>query len=132
MAHFETNWQDFRLPSGQTFAMAVCGYSKLVRHMTIGEDPIRRMLIRGIEVDGDLCNTSEHCLALECSLNRTGSEHLAHMLDMNEDEPVDEETALLWGQQTAVGCLVEMARRFSASLATADDAQLQNKQNPTP
>jgi len=130
MAYFETNWKDFQLPTGQAFAMAVCEYSKLVRHMSIGEDPIRRRLVRGIEIDGDQCSTSKHCLALDCSLNHTDPEHLAHMLDMNEDEPVDEETAQLWGQKTAVGCLVEMAKRFSASMAAADEASSRKEQSP--
>jgi hypothetical protein len=44
MALYETTWKDFRLPTGQEFAMAMCGYSKLVRHMTMGNDPIRRYL----------------------------------------------------------------------------------------
>jgi len=120
MAVYETTWKDFQLPTGQAFAMAVCGYSKLVRHMTMGEEPIRRMFVKSIEVEGERCSTGDHCLALECPLNHTENDHLAHMLDMNKDEPVDEETAKLWGKDTAVGCLVEMARRFSASLATAE------------
>ncbi|MCL2150444.1 MAG: hypothetical protein FWH51_05940 [Dehalococcoidia bacterium] len=123
MTIYNVTWRDFQLPTGQAFAMAVCGYSKLVRHMTIGLDPIRRMFVKGIEINEEHCNTNEHCLALECHLNHTNPEHLAHMLDMEEDESVDEETARLWGQNTAVGCLVEMARRFSASLA-ADNLTL--------
>lgn len=120
MPLYETTWQDFQLPTGQTFAMAVCGYSRRIRHMTIGHDLIRRLLVQGIKVDGTSCSAAEHCLALECPLNRTAPEHLAHMLDTDQDEPVDGETARLWGRDTAVGCLVEMARRFSESLATAD------------
>jgi hypothetical protein len=120
MALYETTWKDFRLPTGQEFAMAVCGYSNKVRHMTIGEDPIRRMFVKSIEVEGERCSTGDHCLALDCPLNHTEGEHLAHMLDMNQDEPVDEETARLWGKETAVDCLVEMAKRFSASLAAAE------------
>lgn len=123
MTLYDTDWKDYQLPTGQAFAMAVCGYSNLVRHMTIGEDLIRRMLIQGIEVDEKRCSAGGHCLALECSLNHTDPEHLAHMLDMAEDEPVDEETAKLWNKDTAVGCLVEMARRFSASLAADQAAQ---------
>ena len=128
MAQYETTWKDFQLPTGQAFAMAVCGYSKLVRHMTVGDDPIRRMFVRSIEVENDRCSTGEHCLALECPLNHTEHEHLTHMLDMNQDEPVDEDTAKLWGKNTAVDCLVEMAKRFSASLATAD-AECQTDSN---
>ena len=122
MATYDTTWKDFKLPTGQVFAMAVCGYSGLVRHMTLGDDPMRRMFVKNVEVEGKSCSSGDHCLALECPLNHTEREHLAHMLDMNQDEPVDEETARLWGKNTAVDCLVEMARRFSASLAAERQA----------
>lgn len=127
MALYETTWKDFQLPTGQSFSMAVCGYSKLIRHMTIGQDLIRRMLVQDFEVDGERCSTGEHCLALECPFNHTGPEHLAHMLDMEQDEPVDEATAKLWGKDTAVGCLVEMSRHFSASLAAEEATPSEKK-----
>jgi hypothetical protein len=116
MPSYVTTWKDYRLPTGQEFAMAVCGYNGKVRHMTIGNDPLRRMFVREVTVEGDFCSTAQHCLALDCPLNKTEQEHLSHMLDMRQDEPVDAETAKLWGRDTAVGCLVEMARRFSKSL----------------
>ena len=96
----------------------------------MGEDHLRRMTVRNVEINGENCNAGEHCLALECPLNRTGPEHLAHMLDMEQDEQVDEETAKLWGRDTAVSCLVEMARRFSASLTATDTTTLQSDGSP--
>ena len=120
MATHETTWQDFQLPTGQPFSMAICGYSKLVRHLTLERDFIRRLFVQDIEINDQNCSANEHCLALECPLNHTSREHLAHMLDMEQDEPVDEETAKLWGQNTAVDCLVEMARRFSTPPAATD------------
>ncbi len=119
MTRYDTKWMDYRLPTGQDFAMAVCGYNGKVRHMTIGADPLRRMFISYVEVEGQNCSTAQHCLALDCPLNHTEQEHLAHMLDMPVDEPMDEATARLWGKDTAVGCLVEMAHRFSESLAAS-------------
>jgi hypothetical protein len=116
MTRYETTWKDYSLPTGQQFAMAVCGYNRKVRHMTLGQDPLRRMFVTSVDVEGQHCSQGDHCLALDCPLNHSENEHLAHMLDMHVDEPVDEETARLWGQPTTVGCLVEMARRFSQEL----------------
>jgi hypothetical protein len=117
MTRFDTKWIDYRLPTGQDFAMAVCGYSGKVRHMTIGNDPLRRMFVQHVDVNDQICSSGDHCLALDCPLNHTEHEHLTHMLDMSVDEPVDEETAKAWGKNSAVDCLVEMAHRFSESLA---------------
>jgi hypothetical protein len=117
MKRYDTKWMDYRLPTGQDFAMAVCGYNNKVRHMTFGNDQLRRMFVTFVEVEGQSCSTSQHCLALDCPLNHTEHEHLAHMLDMNTDEPVDEATAKMWGKSSAVDCLVEMAHRFTESLA---------------
>ena len=127
MTKYDVNWKDYRLPTGQDFAMAVCEYNNKVRHMTFGADPLRRMFIQGVEVKDGICSSAEHCLALDCPLNRSEPEHLAHMLDMHEDEPVDKATASLWGQTTALGCLVEMARRFSLELQA--EAASQNLKN---
>ena len=122
MAEYPTDWRDYCLPGGQQFAVAVCSYGGRVRHMTIGNDMVRRMFVRHVEVENDRCSSGDHCLALDCPLNRTKQEHLAHMLDMNVDEPVDAETAKSWGKDTAVGCYVEMARRISAELSSASPA----------
>jgi hypothetical protein len=105
------------LPTGQEFSVAICGYSGKVRHMTLGPDPLRCILVSSISVQGKRCNAAQHCLALDCSLNKTPHEHLAHMLDMYQDESVDKATARLWDKETAVDCLVEMARRITGSIA---------------
>jgi hypothetical protein len=84
------------------------------------------MFITRMDVSDGKCSAGDHCLALECPLNHTEHEHLVHMLDMSQDEPVDKETARMWGKDTAVGCLVEMARRFSTSLKAAESQKEEN------
>ena len=117
MVEYATTWKNYYLPPVQEFAIAVCGYNGRVRHMTIGRDPMREKFVRGITVNGEKCSSAMHCLALECPLNHTKHEHLMHMLDMYADEPADEASAKLWGKDTVVDCLVEMARQISESLA---------------
>ena len=119
MAEYATTWQNYRLPTGEEFAIAVCGYNGRVRHMNIGGDLLRQRLIRRVIVTKNKCNSAEHCLALECPLNHTEHEHLAHMLDLYIDEPADEASVKLLGKATVVDCLVEMARRISDSLSQA-------------
>ncbi len=113
MPKYSTSWVDFRLPTGQEFAVAVCGYAGKVRHMYIGNDPIRRMFIHHVYVDDGVCQTAEHCLALDCPLNRSQQEHLLHMLDMNEDEPLDAEAAEQWGSQSTLDCFLSFARKMN-------------------
>jgi hypothetical protein len=88
MAKYATNWVDYRLPTGQEFAVAICGYTGKVRHMYIGNDPMRRIFIKHVYIEDEACHTSEHCLALDCFLNRSAQNTSFHMLDMNEDEPL--------------------------------------------
>jgi hypothetical protein len=126
MPKFSTKWVDYRLPTGQEFAVAVCGYAGKVRHMYIGNDPVRRAFVRHIYVEDDFCQTGEHCLALDCPLNRSEPEHLLHMLDMNEDEPVDQETAQQWGATSTLQCFIKLARNISESLPE----ELRNPQPP--
>jgi hypothetical protein len=116
MSKYSTNWVDYRLPTGQNFAVAICGYSGKVRHMYIGHDPVRRMFIHGVHVDGESCQTAEHCLALDCPLNRAQQEHLLHMLDMNEDEPLDPETAQQWGTESTLECFLKFANKIGEQL----------------
>ena len=116
MPKYSTDWIDYRLPTGQEFSVAVCGYSGKVRHMYIGSDPIRRMFIKHVYVENESCQTAEHCLALDCPLNRSEPEHLLHMLDMNEDEPADPETAAQWGTDSTLQCFLKFALKVSDSL----------------
>lgn len=116
MAEYSTKWVDYTLPTGQRFAVAVCGYTGKVRHMYIGDDPIRRAFIHNVFVDEDFCRAGEHCLALDCPLNRSEQEHLLHMLDMNEDEPLDEEAARHWGTQSTLESFLKFARKVSEEL----------------
>jgi hypothetical protein len=116
MPKYSTNWIDYSLPSGQVFAVAVCGYAGKVRHLYIGNDPMRRMFIHNVYVESDSCRTAEHCLALDCPLNRAGQEHLLHMLDMNEDEPLDSETAQQWGTESTLEGFLRFARKVTEQL----------------
>ena len=113
MPKYSTKWVDYRLPTGQEFAVAVCGFAGKVRHMYIGNDPVRRMFIHHVYVDDGVCQTAEHCLALDCPLNRSEQEHLLHMLDMNEDEALDPEAAKQWGSQSTLDCFLQFARKMS-------------------
>ena len=116
MSKYLTEWVDYRLPAGQDFSVAVCGYSGKVRHMYLGQDPVRRAFVRHVFVAEDSCQTGEHCLALDCRLNRAEPEHLLHMLDMMEDEPADEEMAKQWGTTSTLQCFIQFAHKISESL----------------
>jgi hypothetical protein len=113
MSKYATNWVDCKLATGQEFAIAVCGYSAKIRHMYIGSDPLRRMLVQFVNVDEaeGFCHTGDHCLALDCPLNRAEPEHLLHMLDMNEDEPLPPEEAKQWGTSSTLECFLKFAQK---------------------
>jgi hypothetical protein len=128
MPKYPTNWVDYRLPTGQEYAVAVCGYSGKVRHMYIGQDPIRRMFIHHVNVDEGFCQTGDHCLALDCPLNRSESEHLLHMLDMNEDEVLDPEVSDQWGSQSTLNCFLKFVRQVAEALPE----NLRKPQEPLP
>jgi hypothetical protein len=115
MPKYETTWVDFSLPTGQEFAVAVCGYAGKVRHMYIGKDPVRRAFVHNV-YDEDSCHTAAHCLALDCPLNRSEQEHLLHMLDMNEDEALDPETAKEWGTESTLQSFLKLAHKMNESL----------------
>ena len=107
---------DYTLPTGQEFSIAVCGYSGKVRHLYLGNDPVRRMLVQHVYVEEGYCQTGDHCLSLDCPLNRAEQEHLLHMLDMTEDETIDPETAEQWGTQSTLQCFLLFARKITESL----------------
>lgn len=116
MLRYDTEWIDYTLASEQEFSVAVCGYSGLVRHLYIGRDPVRRAFARHVDVEEGFCRQGTHCLALDCPLNRSEPENLLHMLDMNEDEPLDEETARIWGTGSTLEGFLLFARRITAEL----------------
>jgi hypothetical protein len=116
MPRYMSQWLDYRLPTGQDFAVAVCGYFGKVRHMYIGNDPVRRMMVQHIDIVDGCCQTADHCLALDCPLNRADPEHLLHMLDMNEDEPLDSEVAEQWGTESTLDCLLKFAQKMNEFL----------------
>jgi hypothetical protein len=111
MPKYATNWVDCQLPTGQEFAVAVCGYAAKVRHMYIGSDPVRRLLVQHVFVADGFCQNGDHCLALDCPLNRSEPEHLLHMLDMNEDEPMDSDAAEQWGTGSTLQCFLKFAQK---------------------
>jgi hypothetical protein len=116
MSKYLTQWFDYKLPAGQEFSVAVCGYSGKVRHLYLGKDPIRRRLVQHVYVDEDFCRMGDHCLSIDCPLNRSEPEHMLHMLDMNEDEILDPETAKEWGTESALKGFLLFARKISESL----------------
>ena len=116
MPKYATKWVDYRLPTGQEFAVAICGYGGKVRHMYIGNDPVRRMFAQHVYVEGEFCQTGDHCLALDCPLNRAEREHLLHMLDMNEDEALDPEAAAQWGTNSTLDSFVMFAKKMNEIL----------------
>ena len=128
MARYPTNWLDYRLPAGQEFSVAVCGYTGKVRHMFLGDDVLRRMMIRHVYVDGEFCNAGEHCLALDCPLNRAEKEHLLHMLDMNEDEEMDPEAAEQFGTGSTLDAFLAFAHKMNDSVPE----DLKKRQEPEP
>ncbi|MBN1568929.1 MAG: hypothetical protein JXA73_13855 [Acidobacteria bacterium] len=116
MPKYSTNWLDYRLPTGQEFSVAVCGYSGKIRHMYIGQDPLRRMFVHHVQVEDDVCRTGDHCLALNCPLNRAEPESLLHMLDMTEDEELDPEVAGQWGSKSTLDCFLRFAQQITEFL----------------
>jgi hypothetical protein len=112
MPKYATKWVDYRLATGQEFAVAICGYNGKVRHMYIGHDPVRRMFAQHVYVEDEFCQTGDHCLALDCPLNRAEREHLLHMLDMNEDEVLDPEAAAQWGTQSTLDSFLMFAQKM--------------------
>jgi hypothetical protein len=126
MPKYATNWVDYRLPTGQEFSVAICRYAGKVRHMYIGHDPVRRAFVRHVYIEDDFCQIGDHCLALQCPLNRSEPEHLLHMLDMNEDEPLDAEAAEQWGTTSTLQCFLKFAQRITELLPE----EMKNPQSP--
>ena len=116
MPKYQTKWMDYRLSTGQEFSVAVCAYSGMVRHLYLGNDPVRRMLAQHVYVENGYCQTGDHCFALDCPLNRADREHLLHMLDMNEDEAMDPEAAKQWGTDSVLDGFLLFARKMTESL----------------
>lgn len=117
MTQYPIIWKDFCLPTGEKFAAAVCGYKSKVRQLFIEEDPLRSLYIKSVDIDGQSCTSSFYCISLDCPLNHTEKEHLMHMHGMYKDEPVDEATAKIWGKNTSLEIMVEMAKRISGAMA---------------
>jgi hypothetical protein len=116
MPQYPTRWVDYRMPDGQEFSVAVCGYSGKIRHMYLGNDPVRRMFVGNVQIEADNCSAAAHCLALDCALNRAEMEHLLHMLDMNEDEMMDPETAQQWGTESTLHSFLKFTRKMAELL----------------
>jgi len=117
---------DYRLSSGQEFSVAVCSYSGMVRHLYLGTDPVRRMLVKHVFIEDEYCQTGDHCLAMDCPMNRAEREHLLHMLDMNEDEAMDPEAAKQWGTESTLDSFLIFARKMTESLPE----ELKKQQDP--
>ena len=126
MALYHTTWLDYCLPGGEEFAVAVCGFSGKIRHMTIEKDTLRRQLITSTEVTKKTCSAAAHCLALSCPLNCSQLEQLAHILDMWVDEPMDDELTKLWHTSSTVDAMVKFAEKMNEVIP----ADLRKKQKP--
>jgi len=116
MPKYPTKWLDYRLAAGQDYSVAVCGYSGRVRQLYIGKDPLRRALVRHVQVENNWCEAGDHCMALECALNRAEPQKLLHLLDMNEDETLDAESAQQWGTTSMLESFLKFARKVTESL----------------
>ena len=119
---------DYKQNNGQPFTVTVCGYSGKIRDLVIGDDSTRYLRRSSVGVTGIRCEGSGHCLAFTCSLNKTEPGHVAHMLDMWTDEPLDEETARLYGVKSAVEYLIKFAEQMNEVLP----AELRQRQEPLP
>jgi hypothetical protein len=84
--------------------------------MFIGDDALRRMMIRHVYVEDGECQAGRHCLALDCPLNTSEKEHLLHMLDMGEDEAIDPDTAERLGTQSSLEAMLLFAKRMNEAL----------------
>jgi len=131
MPKYPITWNDYRLPTGRQFSVAICGNTGSICHMFLGQDFIRRSFIRELHVEGQHCSAGEHCLALDCKLNKTPKEHLMHMLDMYEDEALDEETAKLWGTESTIDSLLKFVKQVESMIAegkvTTEETQVEKK-----
>jgi hypothetical protein len=108
---------DFRLQSGERFTATACGYSGKVQHIMIGTDNTRYLRNKFVDIMNSngriVCGSAGHCLATGCSLNQTEPKHQAHVLEMNKDEPLDDETAKACGTKSTVEALVHFANKMN-------------------
>ncbi len=116
MAKYETVWIDSKLETGNEYTVGVCTYARKVRHLIIGKDPFKRMILKSVNIEGEACSSAGHCLALSCPLNRTPREHLGHLLDMPADEQLDEATAEVWGTESTIDGLMKFIDKVNESL----------------
>jgi hypothetical protein len=84
------------------------------------------MLVQFVNVEEGFCHTGDHCLAMDCPLNRSEPEHLLHMLDMNEDEPLPPEEAEQWGTSSTLECFL----KFSQKAMDLIPEELRKRQSP--
>ena len=113
MPKYPLTIQDYKLKDGQPFTVTVCGYIGKIRHMSVGNDTMRYLRPVSVDITDSKCEGSKHCLALSCPLNKTEPMHLAHMLEMPVDEPLDEEIAGICGTKSSVEALVKFADKMN-------------------
>ncbi len=126
MPRYHLTCLDYCLQSGRAFTVTVCGYSGKVRHMVIGDDTLRHLRRHCVDVTNSCCEASRRCLALSCSLNQTVPLHLAHMLEMQCDEPLDDETSKMWDTESTVEALVKFADKMNGIIPN----ELRQRQEP--
>lgn len=89
---------------------------------------MRYLRSTSVDVTDSKCQASKHCLALSCPLNKTEPMHLAHMLEMSSDEPLDEETAGIFGTKSSVEALVKFADKMNEIIPE----ELRERKDPLP
>ena len=117
---------DYQQKDVETVSVSFCGYSGKIRYLVIGDDTISYLRPASVKISGLNCEGSGHCLAFSCPLNKTEIGHVAHMLDMWADEPLDEETAKTSGARSAVEYLIKFVEQMNEVLP----AELRKKQEP--
>ena len=130
MPTYPIEWKDYRLPKGSGFSVAICGNTGKICNMFLGDDDLRRSFINQVKVEGQNCSSGEHCLSLDCPLNKTSRENLVHMLDMPDDEVLDEETARLWGTDSMVDGLVKFVEKLNREMTEEAKAKAQAEPKP--
>jgi hypothetical protein len=127
MTRFITTWLDYSLPTGQEFAVAVCGYTGKIQYLTIEEDKSIRELLTSVEVTDKRCEAGESCLVLSCRYNKTGPDQIAQMLKVSPCESLDTAAVEIWQTESTVDALVKFVDKMNEALP--DHFRLMQKQD---
>ena len=124
MPEYAITWIDYRLSTGKEFSVAICSNEGRICHIYLKGDIDRRSSIQQVNIEGQDCNRSHHCLAQDCTLNKTPKNVVLQMLGMNEDEALDEETAKIWGTESTVDGLLKFIRKVESKLIWGESEEV--------